>query len=61
MVMSAATLVTIRGAVRLGRGRPGWGDRPGYVEAGFLIGVFAVAPTALAGAFTILNALIGSP
>lgn len=58
-VVAAATLVTVGGAVRLGRGRPGWGDRPGYVEAGLLIGVFLIAPTALAGAFTILDALIG--
>ena len=60
-VVTVATGVTVGGAARLGRGRPGWGDRPGYVEAGLLIGLFAIAPTALSGVFVILDALIGSP
>ena len=60
-VVIAATGVTVGGAARLGKGRPGWGDRPGYIEAGLLIGVFAIAPAALSGAFVILNALVGTP
>jgi hypothetical protein len=60
-VVIAATGVTIGGAARLGKSRPGWGDRPGYIEAGLLIGVFAIAPAALSGAFVILNALVGPP
>jgi hypothetical protein len=61
VVVVLATGVTVSGAARLGKGRSGWGDRPGYIEAGLLIGVFAISPTALAGAFVILNALIGVP
>src|SRR5437764_11920398 len=60
-VVIAATGVTVAGAARLGKGRPGWGDRPGYVEAGVLIGVFLIAPAALSGAFVILNAMVGPP
>ena len=60
-VVVVATGVTVNGAARLGKGRYGWGDRPGYIEAGLLIGVFAIAPTALSGALVILNALIGAP
>jgi hypothetical protein len=60
-VVIAATGVTIGGAARLGRCRPGWGDRPGYIEAGLLVGVFLIAPAALSGAFAILNAAIGLP
>jgi hypothetical protein len=60
-VVIAATGVTVGGAARLGKRRPGWGDRPGYVEAGLLLGVFAIAPTALSGAFVILNAMVGPP
>ena len=60
-VVAAATGVTIGGAARLGKGRPGWGDRPGFIEAGLLIGVFAISPLALSGAFAILNALVGAP
>jgi hypothetical protein len=61
LVVGVATLVTVGSAARFGKGRPGGGDKPGYVEAGLLIGVFAIAPTALSGAFVILNALIGTP
>ena len=61
VVVGIATAVTVASAARLGKGRPGWGDKPGYIEAGLLIGVFAIAPTALSGAFVILNALIGAP
>ena len=60
-VVIVATGVTVGGATRLGKGRPGWGDRPGYVEAGLLIGVFLIAPAALSGAFVILNAMVGPP
>lgn len=60
-IVIAATGVTVGGAARLGKGRPGWGDRPGYIEAGLLIGVFLIAPAALSGTFVILNALVGPP
>lgn len=60
-VVTVATAVTIGGAARLGKGRPGWGDRPGYIEAGLLIGIFLIAPAALSGAFVILDALVGVP
>ena len=61
LVVGVATAVTVGSAARLGKGRPGWDDKPGYIEAGLLIGVFAVAPAALSGAFLILDALIGTP
>jgi len=53
--------VTICGAAQLGKGRPGRHDRPGFVEIGFLIGLFAVSPMALSGAFVLLEALLGAP
>jgi len=59
LVASCATMVTIRGAARLGKRRPGFGDRPGFVEAGLLIGLFVVSPVALTGAFEILGAVLG--
>ncbi|GEM_PF-4933789 len=58
-VATCATAVTINGAARLGRRRPGAGDRPGFIEAGLLIGLFLVSPLALSGAFIILGALVG--
>src|SRR5215813_9109269 len=58
-VVACATWVTICGAAKLGKGRPGYGDRPGFIEIGFLIGLFAVSPMALSGAFVILDALVG--
>ena len=60
LVATCATAVTIRGAARLGKRRPGAGDRPGFIEVGLLIGLFVVSPLALSGAFVILNALVGS-
>jgi hypothetical protein len=59
LVVACATSVTICGAVRLGKGQPGRRDRPGFVEIGFLIGLFAVSPMALSGAFVLLDALVG--
>ena len=60
LVATCATSVTIQGAARLGRRRPGTGDEPGFIEAGLLIGLFVVSPLALSGAFVILEALVGS-
>jgi hypothetical protein len=60
LVATCATAVTIRGAARLGKRRPGAGDAPGFIEAGLLIGLFVVSPLALSGAFIILDALVGS-
>jgi hypothetical protein len=60
LVITCATGVTVSGAARLGKCRPGRGDRPGFVEIGFLIGFFVVSPTALSGAFVILDALVGA-
>jgi hypothetical protein len=60
-VVACATWVTICGAAQLGKGRPGRHDRPGFIEIGFLIGLFAVSPMALSGAFVLLEALLGAP
>ena len=57
-VATCATMVTIRAAARLGKRRPGFGDRPGFVEMGLLLGLFVVSPLALSGAFELLQAVI---
>ncbi len=58
-VIVLATGVTICTAARFGKRRPGHGDVPGVVEFAFLIGLYGVSPTALIGAFVILDALVG--
>ena len=57
-VATTATMVTIRAAARLGKRRPGFGDRPGFVEMGLLLGLFVVSPLALSGAFEILQVVM---